>query len=94
MSYQPGILIFQLAVMGIDGAWGSMNLTSSSFCRRRQFSTADAQPWPVSPRPWMNMTVAVCRATAGKRRGGADIVLGEPGASPGSERREGGEKLS
>src|SRR5690606_3339716 len=37
-------------------------------------------PWPVSPRPWANMTVAVCRATAGTTRLAlrvADIVLNE-----------------
>lgn len=69
MSYHPDILYEPLAVMGMLGAWGRTNLTSSSFCRRRQFSTALAQPLPVSPRPWTKMTVAVWPAVAGKTRG-------------------------
>jgi hypothetical protein len=47
-----------------------MNLTSSSFDRRRQFCTVSAQPLPVSPRPWTKMTVAVCRLAGGNSRGG------------------------
>lgn len=68
------------------GACGSTNLTSSSRCRRRQFSTALAQPWPVSPSPWAKMTVAVCLLGAGNssgaaRRGGGMV----PAASASSE---------
>lgn len=48
-----------------------MNLTSSNLCLRLQFSTADAHPYPVSPNPWMKMTVAVCLAAAGNNSGGA-----------------------
>ena len=50
-----------------------MNLTSSRRWRRRQFSTAEAQPWPESPRPCTKMTVAVWRAVAGKRSGAARV---------------------
>lgn len=59
-----------LQVMGITGALGKMNLTSSSLSRRRQFSTWNAHPWPLSPRPCEKMTVAVCVLTAGKINGG------------------------
>jgi hypothetical protein len=38
-------------VMGIVGALGNMNLTSSNFCLRRQFSANVTQPAPLSPRP-------------------------------------------
>ena len=68
------------AVMGFIGACGRMNLTWSSLWRRRQFSTTGAHPWPVSPRPWEKMTVAVCRAAAGTTRLAflvADMVVNE-----------------
>jgi hypothetical protein len=51
--------------MGIVGALGKMNFTSSNFCRRRQFSARETQPAPLSPRPWAIITVAVCFLTAG-----------------------------
>jgi hypothetical protein len=54
--------------MGIVGALGKMNLTSSNLDRRRQFSARDTQPAPLSPRPWAMMTVAVCFLTAGIMR--------------------------
>ena len=38
-------------VMGIIGAFGNMNLTSSNFCRLLQFSASDTHPAPLSPRP-------------------------------------------
>lgn len=57
-------------------------MTSSSLCRRRQFSTAEAHPWPVSPKPWMKMTVAVWREAAGKTKGAmrADISIVDLGS--------------
>lgn len=61
------------AVIGIEGAWGKMNFTSSSLSLCRQFSTAEAQPWPVSPRPWKKMTVAVCLEAAGKINGAVRV---------------------
>lgn len=62
--------------MGIVGALGNMNFTSSNFCRRRQFSAREAHPAPLSPRPWAIITVAVCFFTAGMMREvGLDIVL-------------------
>jgi len=67
------------AVIGIRGACGRTNLTSSSLFRRIQPSTADDQPNPVSPRPCKNMTVAVCFAVAAKRSGfarGRAILMG------------------
>jgi hypothetical protein len=51
--------------MGIVGALGKMNFTSSNLDRRRQFSAREAQPDPLSPRPWAIITVAVCFLTAG-----------------------------
>jgi len=48
-----------------------MNLTSSNFWRRRQFSARETHPAPLSPRPWLIITVAVCLLTAGTMRGGA-----------------------
>lgn len=52
-------------VIGIAGALGKINFTSSNFCRRRQFSARPTQPAPLSPRPWAMITVAVCRLIAG-----------------------------
>jgi hypothetical protein len=52
-------------VIGIIGALGNMNLTSSNFCLRLQFSASDTQPAPESPSPWAIITVAVCLFTAG-----------------------------
>lgn len=52
-------------VMGIGGAFGNMNLTSSNFCLRLQFSASPTHPAPLSPSPWAIMTVAVCLFTAG-----------------------------
>jgi len=37
--------------LGIEEINGHMNLTSSNFCRRRQFSARDTHPAPESPRP-------------------------------------------
>lgn len=56
--------------MGMTGALGKMNLTSSSLSLLRQFSTWNAHPWPESPRPCEKMTVAVCVLTAGNTNGG------------------------
>ena len=55
-------------VIGMLGALGKINFTSSNFCRRRQFSASPTQPAPLSPRPWAMITVAVCRFTAGMMR--------------------------
>ena len=61
--------------MGIGGAFGKINLTSSNFCRRRQFSASETQPAPESPRPWAIITVAVCFLTAGIMRAvGEDMM--------------------
>ena len=63
-------------VMGIAGALGKINFTSSNFCRRRQFSANPTQPAPLSPRPWAMITVAVCRFTAGMMRAvGGGILI-------------------
>lgn len=62
--------------MGMDGAFGKMNLTSSNFCLRRQFSASDTHPAPESPRPWAKINVAVCFLTAGMMRDvGLDIAI-------------------
>jgi hypothetical protein len=58
-------------VIGMVGAFGNMNLTSSNFCLRLQFSAKETQPAPLSPKPCAMMTVAVCRFTAGMIRGAA-----------------------
>jgi hypothetical protein len=65
------------AVMGMLGALGKINFTSSNFCLRRQFSASPTQPAPLSPRPWAMITVAVCRFTAGMMRavGGGIFAL-------------------
>jgi hypothetical protein len=44
ISYHPGICIPLLTVMGIDGAFGKTNFTSSNFCLRRQFCASDTHP--------------------------------------------------
>ena len=72
--------------MGIVGALGKMNLTSSNLDRLRQFSARETQPAPLSPRPWAIITVAVCLLTAGLMR-----AVGEGGilrnlARPGRDR--------
>jgi hypothetical protein len=54
--------------MGMLGALGKINFTSSNFCLLRQFSASPTQPAPLSPRPWAMITVAVCRFTAGMMR--------------------------
>lgn len=54
--------------MGMVGALGKMNLTSSNLDRRRQFSARETQPAPLSPRPWAMIMVAVCLVTAGIMR--------------------------
>lgn len=56
-------------VMGICGACGKMNLISLILWRFLHISTASDQPFPVSPKPWTKMTVAVWRPTAGNTRG-------------------------
>lgn len=62
--------------MGIAGAFGNINLTSSNFCLRRQFSARETHPAPESPRPCAIITVAVCFLTAGiMREVGFDIVF-------------------
>lgn len=59
-------------VIGIGGALGRTNLTSSNRCLRLFIcSTASAQPAPLSPSPWMKMTVAVCLPVAGSTMGAA-----------------------
>lgn len=63
-----GVQPRRTTVIGIDGALGKMNLTSSNLDRRRQFSARDTQPAPLSPRPWAMITVAVCFFTAGIMR--------------------------
>lgn len=67
--------------MGIAGACGRINLTSLSLFLPCQCCTASAQPWPESPRPWMKMTVAVCRPegvnTMGAARRIDDIMEGD-----------------
>lgn len=55
--------------IGICGACGKMNLISFNRCRFLQSSTASDHPWPVSPKPWMKMTVAVWRPMAGNTNG-------------------------
>jgi hypothetical protein len=62
-------------VIRIGGAFGNMNLTSSNFCRRLQFSAREAHPAPLSPRPWAMITVAVCFFTAGMMRAVAEGIL-------------------
>ncbi len=52
-------------VIGIAGAFGNINFTSSNFCRSLQFSASDTHPAPLSPRPCAMITVAVCFLTAG-----------------------------
>ena len=61
-------------VMGMAGAFGRTNLTWSSRWRLLQFSTADAHPWPESPRPWAKMTVAEWREIAGNESGALYIL--------------------
>lgn len=64
-------------MMGIVGAFGKMNFTSSNLDLLRQFSASETQPAPLSPRPWAMMTVAVCFLTAGMMRavGGGILFL-------------------
>lgn len=59
-----------------------MNLASFNLDRRLQFSTADAHPWPVSPNPWMKITVAVCLEAAGNTKGGSRRMELIAGAEP------------
>jgi hypothetical protein len=84
ISYQPGICMPKFCetlvggrkfdggelttVIGIEGAFGNMNLTSSNLDLRLQFSANVTQPAPLSPRPWAMMTVAVCFLIAGTMR--------------------------
>lgn len=72
-------------MIGILGALGKMNWTSSNLLRRRQFSARNIlrsistyaykryrdayHPAPLSPSPWATMTVAVCRFKAGTIKG-------------------------
>lgn len=44
ISYHPGICVPMLTVIGIEGALGKTNLTSSNFCLRRQFWAKDTHP--------------------------------------------------
>jgi hypothetical protein len=55
-------------VIGMAGAFGKINLTSSNFALRRQFSANVTHPAPLSPRPCAMITVAVCFLTAGTMR--------------------------
>jgi hypothetical protein len=71
--------------MGIEGACGSTNLTSSSLCLLLQFCTADAHPCPVSPSPWAKMTVAVCFWGAGNTSGAVRRIADMAAASVGFE---------
>ena len=64
-------------LMGIAGAFGNMNFTSSNFCRRRQFSARKTQPAPLSPRPCAIITVAVCRLMAGMMRGFLVVMVAD-----------------
>lgn len=61
--------------MGIGGALGKMNLTSSNFCLLLQFSANDIHPAPESPSPCAMITVAVCFFTAGTTRALAEDML-------------------
>ena len=55
-------------VIGMAGAFGKINLTSSNFALRRQFSAKVTHPAPLSPKPCAMITVAVCFLTAGTMR--------------------------
>lgn len=67
--------LVRTTVMGIDGALGKMNLTSSNFDLARKFCANEIQPAPESPRPWAMITVAVCFETAGTTRGLITVVI-------------------
>lgn len=56
-------------VIGMCGACGRMNLISFNRCPFLHIWTASDHPWPVSPKPWMKMTVAVWRPMAGNTKG-------------------------
>lgn len=62
-------------VMGIVGACGRINLTSLSAGFDRHSCAASIHPWPLSPRPWIKMTVAVCLPTASMMMGAARVML-------------------
>lgn len=62
--------------IGIGGAFGNINLTSSNFCLLLQFSANDIHPAPESPSPCAMITVAVCFFTAGTTRAFAEDMFG------------------
>ena len=64
ISNQAGIFI-PLSVILIFGAFGKINFVFSNAGLSRHCSANGTQPEPLSPRPWANMIVAVCAATAG-----------------------------
>jgi hypothetical protein len=104
-GYQSCVLSRRTAahttVIGIVGAFGNMNLTSSNFDLRRQFSARETHPAPLSPNPCAMMTVAVCFVTAGMVRavGGRMVairsvyVLGMRGRRAGSRVTVGTRKI-
>ena len=47
MSYQPGMDMWPLAVMGMVGAVGKMKETCGKSERRRRLCASDIQPWPL-----------------------------------------------
>ena len=65
-SYCAALQGFLTQVMGIVGACGNINATSSNFLLKRKFSEIDDHPYPVSPKPCIKInlfTLVISKAT-------------------------------
>ena len=71
-SNHAGIWKPELSVTGIVGAVGQMIFMFVG----RISARVDAQPCPVSPRPWRKIRVAVCLPEAEITTGAADMLFG------------------
>ena len=70
-SNQEGILNPAFSVTGIVGAVGQITL----ICGARTSPIKLAQPCPVSPNPWKNISVAVCLAVAAITTGLTVVII-------------------